>query len=27
MELAGFVEVMRLDDVFYKPVLVGTKKA
>jgi SAM-dependent methyltransferase len=27
MEKAGFVEVRRLDDVFYQPVLVGTKKA
>ena len=27
MERGGFAEVRRLDDVFYQPVLVGTKKA
>jgi SAM-dependent methyltransferase len=27
MEQGGFAEVKRLDDVFYQPVLVGTKKA
>jgi SAM-dependent methyltransferase len=27
MEQGGFAEVRRLDDVFYQPVLVGTKKA